>query len=255
MNINREIFNKQASYSPELLWSEAATAYDKRMVGIRRSLLGRYAVDRDVLDLCCGSGASLIPILDKVKSAVGIDFSSNMLNGFRERCNGAIPLNLTLIEADATSLPLPDSCIDFTYSFTSLYYVPRVDLAIKEIARVMRPSGIAILELGNLYSINTLIAAGFHHESGWAKSYPISYSRMRKYLRESSLKTVEWRSFQLSPMYGVPKQYFWLFPVAHPAWKRLMGIEIGGKMLDEWISSSFPLRYVAFRHLITVQKK
>jgi ubiquinone/menaquinone biosynthesis C-methylase UbiE len=229
-------------------------AYDRRIVEIRRALLRRFVAGRDVLDLCCGSGAYLIPILDNVKSAVGVDFSSNMLDGFRARLNGRNNRNLVLIEADAASLPLSDSCVDVVFSFTSLYYLPRVDLAIAEVARVLRPGGYAILELGNLYNINTLIAAGFHEELGWAKNYHISYVKMRRYLRDAGLKTLEWRCFQLSPMYGVPKKYFWLYPVAHPAWKKLMGIEIAGKMIDEWISSAIPLRYFASRHLIVIQK-
>jgi ubiquinone/menaquinone biosynthesis C-methylase UbiE len=255
MDENREIYNTHPSYTHKSLWTQPTTAYDKKMIEIRRSMLSRFAANRDVLDLCCGSGVYLIPILDKVKSAVGIDFSSNMLNGFREELRNVKTPNPVLIEADATSLPLSDACFDFVFSFTALYYVPRVELAIKEVARVLRPSGYAVLELGNLYNINTLITAGFHKQLGWAKTYHISYYKMWKYLRAASLEPVEWHCFQLSPMYGAPRKYIWLYPITHPAWKKLMGIEIRGKMLDEWISSAFPLRYIASRHLIVTRKK
>ena len=254
MDENRKIYNTHPSYTPESLWRRPTTAYDRRLVEVRRSLLGRFAPGRDVLDLCCGSGAYLIPILHRVKSAVGVDFSSNMLKGFHQGLRGLNASNLALIEADAASLPLSDSCFDFVFSFTSLYYLPRVELAIKEVARVMRPDGYAALEFGNLHNVNTLITAGFHKQNGWAKTYHISYLRMRNYLHEAGLAMVEWRCFQLSPMYGAPIRHIWLYPIVHPAWKRLMGIEIRGKMLDEWISSAFPFRYIASRHLVVVRK-
>jgi hypothetical protein len=33
-----------------------------------------------------------------------------------------------------------------------------------------------------------------------------------------------------------------------------MAREIGGRMLDEWLSSSWPLRHVAFRHLMVCRR-
>src|SRR5262249_52143288 len=152
-----------------------------------RSILRRYAIDRDIVDLCCGSGTYLLPILRSVKSAVGIDFSATMLAGLRGRLNGASPSNLMLLNSDAAVLPIRDSSVDFVYSFASLYYLPRVDLAINGIARILRTGGVAALELGNVHSLNTLITAGFHSEGVMAKSYHISYLRMHSCIRDAGL--------------------------------------------------------------------
>lgn len=254
MTDNLSTFNSHPSYAPQHLWSDPTTVYDRRMVEIRRSILCKRGDGKDVVDLCCGSGAYLVPMLDRVKSAVGIDFSASMLDGFLQQLHGVIPPQLKLMKADATSLPLPDASTDFLFSFTSLYYIPRVDLAIREIARVLRPGGIASVELGNLLSLNTLIANGYSAELGWAKSHHITVRKMREYIQQAGLTVTEWRSFQLSPMYGVPRRHLWLYPVAHPRWKALLGMQIRGRMLDEWVSSAWFLRSFAFRHLITVRK-
>lgn len=255
MDLNKDIYNYHPAYAPQNLWVDPTNVYDKHMMELRRKLLFKFAIGKDVLDLCCGSGTYLIPVLDRIRTAVGVDFSSNMLKGFREVLGNDIPANLTLIESDAASLPLADCSIDFIFSFASLYYVPEIKNVLKEISRVLRPDGIVAIELGNLYSLNTLISSSAHEESGWAKSYHVSYSNMRRYLREVELEVVEWRCFQLSPMYGTTRKYKWLYPIVHPRWKKIMGIMIAGRMFDEWISSRWPLRYFAFRHLIVARKK
>ena len=47
----------------------------------------------------------------------------------------------------------------------------------------------------------------------------------------------------------------WLYPLATPLWKPVLGLRIGGKMLDEWIASAPLLRRLAFRHLVVVRKR
>lgn len=252
MNINREIYNTR--YSDDNLRLNPATPYDRRLIDLRFELLNRYGVGKDVLDLCCGTGSYLIPVLNRVRSAVGVDFSHNMLNGFRRNLGGVMPTHLRLVEADATAVPLEDQTIDFVFSYTSLYYVPKVEAALSEVGRVLRPGGYGALELGNLHSLNTLVCNLQHKEQGWAKPFYIPYRDMFRYLRGAGLTVVEWHAFQVLTMYGAPRRLFYLYPLLSPFWKRILGISIGGKMLDEWVSGSWPLRYLAFRHLFLVRK-
>lgn len=252
MNVNREIYRR--NYSPENLLLRPESAYDRGIIDLRFSYIESCGAGRDVLDLCCGSGSYLIPFLDRVKSAVAVDFSPKMLDGLRRNLGGAVPEHLTLVEADATALPLDDQTVDFVFSYASLYYIPRVDLALREVSRVLRPGGRAILELGNSNSLNTLVNWAQHRDKGWAKPYFIPYSGMDEMIREAGLKILEWRPFQILPMYGAPRRLMLLYPLLTPAWKSLMGIRFGGRMLDEWLSRLWPLRHAAFRHFFLAGK-
>jgi ubiquinone/menaquinone biosynthesis C-methylase UbiE len=186
---------------------------------------------------------------------IAVDFSSMMLNALKRNLNGVIPDNLKLILGDANYLALEEGIVDFVYSITSLYHIPNVDKAIHEAGRVLRSGGIAALELGNLYSINTIVCDRYFKEQSWAKSYHIPYHDMRRFLSQAGLKVLEQRSFQLTPNYGVPRSLFYLQPVAGRYLKRILGVTIHGRMLDEYISSLWPLKFFSFRHMFICQKQ
>jgi ubiquinone/menaquinone biosynthesis C-methylase UbiE len=250
--LNREIYATR--YTGEQLRMRPATAYDAWLARHRLSLIERYGRGKDVLDLCCGTGEYLIPALGLVRRAVGVDFTRQFLDAFRESLGGSLPAHLALIEGDATRLPLRDASFDFTFSYCSLYSVPRVDAALAEVGRTLRPGGYAAVELGNLHSLNTLVVEARHREDGWTKPCHVPYAKIRAYVRDAGLAVTEWRAFQVLPMHGAPRRWRALTPLLGSWWKRPMGAQILGRMLDEWISSAWPIRYLAFRHFLVLKK-
>jgi hypothetical protein len=85
---------------------------------------------------------------------------------------------------------------------------------------------------------------------------------MIKHIKASGLKIINRRCFQLFPMYGGKiigfrgEYYLTRFITMRGSFElRLFSKKINGKMLDEIISSSFPLRYFAFRYLFVCQKE
>ncbi len=252
-NINKDIYEK--NYSDEnYRLDNARSSFDKNLINIRLSFIEKWGKKKDILDLCCGSGSYLIPVLEHVKTAVGIDFSSTSLRGLTKNLDEVSPSNLFLIQADALQIPLKDNSIDFVCSYCSLYSIPTVDSVISEVSRILRPGGQASLELGNLYSINTPIVMVHHKKSGWAKSYHIPVSKMYQFFHENDLEVIEHRAFLFFNNIVTPKELFFLFPLSNPFWKYFLGIEIRGRMLDEWISSSWLLRNFAFMHFFILQK-
>lgn len=252
-NPNRHIYTKIYSEKNVSL-DNIKGAYDRWLINFYFSIIEKYGAGKDVLDLCCGSGSLLLPKLDMMKSAIALDFSSMMLEALKKSLGGRVPDNLKVVLGDANYLPLESNLVDFVYSITSLYHIPNVEKAICETARVLRPGGIAALELGNLNSINTIVTNRYHKEQDWARPYHIPYKDMGIILRQAGLKIVEQRSFQLTSNYGVPRSLFYLLPVTGKFLKKIMGIQIGGKMLDEYVSSVWPLRRFAFRHMFICQK-
>jgi len=253
-NPNRDIYNTHYS-DTNVRVDNIQNPFDKWMIDYRFSLIKKYGFKKDVLDLCCGSGSYLIPSLSTLKTAIGLDFSKSMLDGFKVNLKNKSPDNLTLLEADATQIPLKNGTVDFVYSYTALYHVPNVEMALSESGRVLRSRGYAVFELGNRDSLNTKICEVQHKEAGWAKPFHIPYQTMIQNIHDANLDIIDQRSFQLLNNYGAPNQLFYLYPLCAPIWKRLLGIQFRERMLDEWISSSRLLRTYAFRHFFVCKKR
>jgi demethylmenaquinone methyltransferase/2-methoxy-6-polyprenyl-1,4-benzoquinol methylase len=106
----------------------------------RRFLVSRVqAGARDtVLDVATGTGAVARELLArKGCTVVALDQSPEMLAEARLR----LPPSVTLVEAEADSLPFPNGSFDaltFTYL---LRYVPDPGATLRELARVVRPGG------------------------------------------------------------------------------------------------------------------
>jgi ubiquinone/menaquinone biosynthesis C-methylase UbiE len=254
-NPNRRIYdlnysNDNLKISPESL----KYAYDRYVISHRFKLLEKYTYGHEVLDLCCGTGAYAIPILDKVQRLYGVDFSDTMLKGFVENLGGSIPPKLYLIKGDAASIPLRDSCVDVVYSYTSLYNVPDIRSVYLDVSRVLRHSGRAILEVGNRWSLSRFVNNHNHKHSQWARDFSPSLGFHVSCLREAGFTIVNHICRQILPMYGAPLGLFYLYPLLMPQWKYLMGIMIKGRLLDEIISGFPVLRPLAFRHIFIVTK-
>jgi len=238
-------------YTPEHLdrQNRPATDYFAKLAALRLRLIHeRY--DRGwVLDLCCGNGNDLLPVACGAEQVIGLDFSPELLAAARQRAVVARQRNVACILGNARAIPVQNESMALVFSFASLYGIPKVDQVVQECARVLEPGGVAILEFGVLYSLNTLVC----------KAYPevavpchLPLLTIRNMVAEAGLAIERDRAFQLLPLWGDRPR--WLRPLLHPFWRRFLGREVGGRMLDELISSLWPARHFAFRHLLVCRK-
>ena len=97
-----------------------------------------------VLDLGCGTGAMLPVLGERFPQAeiLAADLALPMLVAARDRS----PLG-TFIAADAERLPIRDACVDLVFSSLALQWCANFSRACAEIARVLRPGGVALLAL------------------------------------------------------------------------------------------------------------
>jgi SAM-dependent methyltransferase len=102
-----------------------------------------------VLDLGCGPG-DLTPLLlaEPRMEIVGIDLSAAALGRFRARLDGRLPERLALARASVYELPFPDGVFDAVVSFG---YASAASYAgaEREVARVLRPGGMAVVDFVN----------------------------------------------------------------------------------------------------------
>lgn len=111
---------------------------------IEAKLTLRHARGR-ILEIGCGTGL-ILKRLRKHHPAIGADLSKGML--LRARAKG-----LAVVRASATALPFRDAAFGTVCSFKVLAHVPAIETATAEAARVLAPSGTALLEFYNRQSL------------------------------------------------------------------------------------------------------
>lgn len=87
-----------------------------------------------------GTGLNSHSWVKRGYSVTGIDKSSAMLDQFRQKLN-PMPTNLTLIQADASRLPLPNHAIDVVLTVHMLHTVTDWQRFLDEVDRVLKPGG------------------------------------------------------------------------------------------------------------------
>jgi len=102
-----------------------------------------------VLDLGCGHG-DLTPLLlaDSRLEIVAHDLSAAALGQFRARLGGSLPDRLTLARASVYELPFPHAAFDVVVSF-GYASAASYEGAEREVARVLRPGGVAIVDFAS----------------------------------------------------------------------------------------------------------
>jgi len=131
---SREAFDRQARDYDEAPYGRHA----RRLHGDVMAAVETFAF-ADVLDVGCGTGATLEAILQAHPRtrAWGVDLSEAMLGVARERLGG-----LALLEtADAERLPFRDGCMDLVTCVDSLHHYPEPAKALAEMHRVTRRGG------------------------------------------------------------------------------------------------------------------
>ena len=129
---------------------ERHSGYHAMIDDLQTDLVKSQSVGRDILELGCGTGMILKEVHPIAKSAKGIDISPGMLEQAKAR-------GLDVVEGSATDLPFEDSSFDLVYSFKVLAHIEQITGAMNEVARVLRPGGVAFLEFYNPRSIRGLI--------------------------------------------------------------------------------------------------
>ncbi|HEV8245874.1 MAG TPA: bifunctional demethylmenaquinone methyltransferase/2-methoxy-6-polyprenyl-1,4-benzoquinol methylase UbiE [Polyangiaceae bacterium] len=134
-----DLLNRVISLGVDQSWRKKTVAALKLAPGSR------------ILDLATGTAdlALLVARSEPSVTVVGLDPSSGMLQVGRKKVSRAgLAERVELVEGDAQALPFPDRSFDGICMAFGIRNVPDRDRALREMARVTRPSGrIAILEL------------------------------------------------------------------------------------------------------------
>ncbi|VAW48332.1 hypothetical protein MNBD_GAMMA03-2079 [hydrothermal vent metagenome] len=247
--VNQRKYEEYYSNAQVSLKPLKKTDFFQILVDIRRDLIQCYGAGKKVLDIGCSTGDYLLMVKDVIAEGVGLDYTQKSISAASSKCNQANIKNIEFIQADAKNIPYSDKTFDLVYSFATLGYISEVERVIVEIVRILKKDGIAILEFGNLWNLNTLVCK---KTPDIAISCHRTLSDMKKMIKKAGLEIIDWRSFQMFPYWGAHPQ--WIRLLLHPFWKKIMEKKIGEKMVDEWISNIPLIRNFSFRQMIICRK-
>ncbi|MCR9159665.1 MAG: class I SAM-dependent methyltransferase [Nannocystaceae bacterium] len=141
-------------------WGQHASTYDRvfaPLTGyIARSMLAmtdaRLPEGARVLDIACGSGALLIPAIERAQRhrarggtdfVVGCDFSEGMVNIARDKARARFePDAFSCTVQDGQALSEADASFDAAFSCFGIFLFPDRAAGWREAARVLRPGGV-----------------------------------------------------------------------------------------------------------------
>ncbi len=92
------------------------------------------------LDIGCGEGGNTRKLAERGAKIHGVDIASAFIK-FASETESQQPLGICYQMADARRLPFADGEFDFATAFMSLMDVMGPEIALKEIARILRPGG------------------------------------------------------------------------------------------------------------------
>lgn len=145
--IQPQLFNAKMAAQLDRLYASPQVVAQRRRL---RELIDARPGERG-LDVGCGLGhlsCELALDVGETGRVIGIDASADMVVGATERAARlGVGDRVSVVQGDATALALPDASVDFAAAVQSYSYVPQVEQAIAEAARVLRPGGrLAVLE-------------------------------------------------------------------------------------------------------------
>lgn len=110
-----------------------------------------------VVDVGCGSGLQTVQFAPRAKHVIAIDISGALMRKVQEKLNLKGLTNVTLVQGNASQIPLRDASVDFVSAYGDVIgHIPDYARAIAEMARVCRPGGTVTLEYDNKWHFGLL---------------------------------------------------------------------------------------------------
>jgi ubiquinone/menaquinone biosynthesis C-methylase UbiE len=150
---------KQAIHSQwqsDYLTPEMDKFYDRAFADIvHRS---HITPDSSVLDAGCGDCYHTVRLARSGAKITAVDFSEAALAAaYSTIAQAGIQNQVSLQRADLTALAFPDASFDFVVSWGVLMYIPLLEMALTELARVLKPGGVLVLSEYNMHSPDVAI--------------------------------------------------------------------------------------------------
>jgi ubiquinone/menaquinone biosynthesis C-methylase UbiE len=145
----------------------------------------------DVLDVGAANGLHMRVVAPLCARVTGIDINERMLERARERLSQDGIENAELVRASATELPFDDRSFDVVYSYSTLILVPGMHEALDEIARVLRPWGVALLDITGRWNLSQRHWRRWYRSQGHDTLNALTWPQTRQALANRGLEVEE----------------------------------------------------------------
>lgn len=123
------------------LWVAESASVNDAALGLLAPVAGE-----DILEVGFGPGRTLGLLADRGAHAIGVDVAEAMVRLAERRNSESVGSGaVTLHQGDGTTLPLEDRSVDAVLSVHNLYFWPEPEATLREVARVLRPGGRALV--------------------------------------------------------------------------------------------------------------
>ena len=144
------------------------------------------------LELGCGTGwvHDVLRMQGQRRRLVGIDLSMGMLRYARRK-------QMTVLRGDAVRLPFASNCFDGILAKGVLHHIPDMRGAVEEIARVLKPGGMAVLAEPNLSPLRALKYTLHNRRQHFSSLHRAIRPDAFRQMVSASMEITSWRYFGL----------------------------------------------------------
>ena len=129
-------------------WDNFQASFYSETVRDRALATAAVQVGDIAADIGCGSGFITEGLIRAGLRVVAVDQSEAMLSEMKRKFAGITDIDYRCGEAE--QLPIPDDSVDYAFANMYLHHVERPPIAIKEMARILKPNGtLVITDLDN----------------------------------------------------------------------------------------------------------
>lgn len=177
-----------------------------------------------VLDLGCGSGEELIPLVLRGAEVIGIDISPDLISLAKRRLIETRPSAMARV-GSAYETELPDASVDAIFCMSLLHHldIPRVR---EEMRRILRPGGFVIVKE----------PIRFSKTYGFLRSILPAHDDVSDY--EHPLTEQEFREVQQG--FDVDGLRFFRLPIVPLAGRMFPVLQRGATLISAWSLATFP---------------
>jgi SAM-dependent methyltransferase len=136
--------------------------------------------DADVLEIGLGEGSDSERIIRRGARWSGVDITAESVARVRTRLRQRGLPFAALHQASVVDLPFADNSFDLVFSHGVLHHVPDIDVAQKEIHRVLRPEGELVVMVYARRSLNYMVSIGLIRRAILLAAYPLGRSGLLK---------------------------------------------------------------------------
>lgn len=132
-------------------WDEVAESYAVELVPVFELYsadalaLADIGPGSRVLDVAAGPGTLSLLAATRVAHVTAVDFSAAMVDLLKRRAAEAGLANVHVMQSDGQHLPFDDQCFEACFSMFGLMFFPDRSAGFRELLRVLKPGGRAVV--------------------------------------------------------------------------------------------------------------